>query len=146
MAAMNFLADSDALIVDLRDNRGGAPQMAALLSSYLFDERTHLDDIYDRRQNSTEQVWTFPHLPGKKLTGKPLFVLTSTRTFSAGEQFSYDLKVLKRATLIGETRAGALISCRRTGSTIISSFECRSGASSTPSRRRIGRARESSPT
>jgi hypothetical protein len=106
MAAMNFLADSEALIVDLRENHGGAPQMSALVSSYLFDERTHLEDIYDRRQNSTEQLWTFPHLPGKKFTGKPIFVLTSSRTFSAGEQFSYDLKALKRATLIGETTGG----------------------------------------
>ena len=106
MAAMNFLADSEALIFDLRDNHGGAPQMAALLSSYLFDERTHLDDIYVRGQNSSEQLWTFPHVPGKKLTGKPLFVLTSATTFSAGELFSYDLKVLKRATLIGETTGG----------------------------------------
>jgi hypothetical protein len=106
MAAMNFLADSEALIVDLRENHGEAPQMSALVSSYLFDERTHLEDIYDRRQNSTEQLWTFPHLPGKKFTGKPIFVLTSSRTFSAGEQFSYDLKALKRATLIGETTGG----------------------------------------
>jgi hypothetical protein len=105
-AAMNFLADSDALIIDLRVNHGGAPQMVALISSYLFDERTHLDDLYDRGQNTTDQLWTFPHLPGKKLTGKPLFVLTSARTFSAGEQFSYDLKALKRATLIGETTGG----------------------------------------
>ena len=106
MAAMNFLADSEALIFDLRENHGGAPQMAALVSSYLFDERTHLEDIYDRRQNSTEQLWTFPHLPGKKFTGKPIFVLTSSRTSSVGEQFSYDLKMLKRATLIGETTGG----------------------------------------
>jgi hypothetical protein len=105
-AAMNFLADSDALIIDLRANHGGAPHMAVLISSFLFDEATHLDDLYDRGQNTTEQLWTFPHLPGKKLTGKPLFVLTSARTFSSGELFSYDLKALKRATLIGETTGG----------------------------------------
>jgi Peptidase family S41/N-terminal domain of Peptidase_S41 in eukaryotic IRBP len=106
IAAMNFLADSDALIVDLRDCRGGAPRMAVLISSYLFDEPTHLDDIYDRGRNTTEQLWTFAHLPGKKFTGKPIFVLTSAKTFSAGEQFGYDLKALKRATLIGETTGG----------------------------------------
>lgn len=105
-AAMNLVADSDALIFDLRGNRGGAPEMAALISSYLFYERTHLGDIYDRGQNTTEQLWTFPHLPGKKFTGKPIFVLTSPKTFSAGEQFSYNLKSLKRATLIGETTGG----------------------------------------
>jgi peptidase S41-like protein len=106
IAAMNFLADSDALIIDLRGNSGGAPQMVALISSFLFDERTHLGDIYDRGQDSTEQVWTFPHLPGKKFTGKPIFILTAARTFSAGEQFSYNLQALKRATLIGETTGG----------------------------------------
>jgi hypothetical protein len=106
IAAMNFLADSDALIFDLRDNHGGAPRMAALISSYLFNEPTHLGDIYDRARNTTEHLWTFPYLSGKKLTGKPIFVLTSARTFSAGEQFSYDLKALKRATLIGETTGG----------------------------------------
>jgi C-terminal processing protease CtpA/Prc len=103
---MTFLAESDALIIDLRDNRGGAPRMAALVSSYLFDEPIHLDDIYDRKANTTEPLWTVPYLPGKKFTGKPVFVLVSSRTFSAAEQFSYDLKNLKRAVVIGETTGG----------------------------------------
>jgi C-terminal processing protease CtpA/Prc len=106
IAAMNFLADSDALIIDLRDNHGGAPRMAALLSSYLFDEPTHLDDIYDRTNNTTEQSWTFPYLPGKKLSGKPVYVLTASRTYSVGEEFCFDLKNLQRATLVGETTGG----------------------------------------
>jgi Peptidase family S41/N-terminal domain of Peptidase_S41 in eukaryotic IRBP len=105
IAGMNFLADSDALIIDLRDNHGGAPHMVALICSYLFPESTHLDDIYDRKQNTTEQLWTFPYLQGKKFTGT-VYVLTSRRTFSAAEEFSYDLKSLKRATLIGETTGG----------------------------------------
>jgi hypothetical protein len=106
VAAMNFLADSDTLIIDLRDNHGGAPRMAALIASYLFDEPTHLDDFYDRKENTTEQLWTFPYMPGKKFTGKAVYVLTSSRTFSAGEEFSFDLKSLKRATLVGETTGG----------------------------------------
>lgn len=106
IAAMNFLADSDALIIDLRDTQGGAPRMTAIISSYLFNEPTHLDDIYDRQANATEQLWTFPYLPGKKLTGKPVFLLTSRRTFSAGEEFVYDLKTLRRATVIGEATGG----------------------------------------
>ncbi len=103
---MNFLADSDTLIIDLRDNHGGAPRMAALIASYLFDEATHLDDFYDRKENTTDQLWTFPYMPGKKFTGKAVFVLTSRQTFSAGEEFSFDLKSLKRATLVGETTGG----------------------------------------
>jgi hypothetical protein len=106
VAAMNFLADSDTLIIDLRDNHGGAPRMVALICSYLFDEPTHLDDIYDRKENTTAQLWTFPYLPGRKFTGKAVYVLTSSRTFSAGEEFSFDLKSLKRATLVGETTGG----------------------------------------
>jgi C-terminal processing protease CtpA/Prc len=80
--------------------------MVALISSYLFDEPTHLDDIYDRERNTTEQIWTFPYMPGKKFTGKAVYVLTANRTFSAGEEFSYDLQSLKRVTLIGETTGG----------------------------------------
>lgn len=106
IAVMNFLADSDTLIIDLRDNGGGAPPMAALLSSYLFDERTHLDDIYDHTKETTEQSWTFPYLPGKKLTCKAVYVLTSSQTFSTGEEFGFDLKNLKRATLVGEATGG----------------------------------------
>lgn len=106
VAAMTFLADSDSIIIDLRDNGGGAPRMAALISSYLFDELVHLDDLYDRNQNITEQFWTLPYLPGKKKAGKTVFVLTSSRTFSVGEMFSYDLKSLKRAILIGEATGG----------------------------------------
>ena len=106
IAAMNFLAGSDALIIDLRDNHGGAPGMVALICSYLFGEPTHLDDIFDREQNTTQQSWTLPYIPGKGFTGKPVFVLISRKTFSAAEEFSYDLKSLKRATLVGETSGG----------------------------------------
>ncbi len=106
IAAMSFLANSDALIIDVRDNRGGAPRMVSLICSYLFDVPTHLDDIYDRQKNTTEQSWTFPYLPAKNFAGKPVYVLTSRKTFSAAEEFGYDLKNLKRATLIGETTGG----------------------------------------
>lgn len=106
IAAMNFLADSDALIIDLRENHGGAPRMVAFLASYLFKEQQHLDDNFSRLTNTTEQSWTLPYVPGKSLAGKPVFVLTSNRTFSAGEELGYDLKALKRATVIGETTGG----------------------------------------
>ena len=105
-AAMNFLANVDAIIFDLRDNGGGDPRMVQLLCSYLFDEETHLNDLYNRKENSTTQYWTLPYVPGKRLAGKPAFVLTSRRTFSGAEEFSYNLKNLKRATIIGETTGG----------------------------------------
>lgn len=106
VAAMNFLGNSDAIIFDLRDNGGGEPRMIALLSSYLFDQPTHLNDLYNRKEDSTQQYWTLPYVPGKRLAGKPVFVLTSHRTFSGAEEFSYNLKNLKRATLVGETTGG----------------------------------------
>ncbi|GAA3681736.1 peptidase S41-like protein [Lentzea atacamensis] len=106
-AAMNLIAHTDALIIDLRDNGGGDPNTVALICSYLFDERVHLNDIYNRPDDTTEQYWTLPHVPGPRFGGeKPIFVLTSNRTFSGAEELSYNLQQNKRATLIGETTRG----------------------------------------
>jgi retinol-binding protein 3 len=105
-AAMNFLANTDAVIFDLRENGGGDPKMVAFVCSYLFSKRTHLNDLWTRKTNHTEEFWTSPDVPGKKLDGKPAFVLTSGRTFSGAEEFTYNLKNLKRATIIGETTGG----------------------------------------
>ncbi len=105
-AAMTSLNNAEAIIFDLRDNRGGYANMVALIATYLFDRPTHLNDFYDRGENRTEQSWTLPPVPGNRLADKPVFVLTSPTTFSAAEGFSYDLKMLKRATLVGETTSG----------------------------------------
>jgi len=103
-AAMVSLNNADALIIDLRDNRGGMPNMVALLASYLFD---HPEYFYNPRENTTQESWTHSPVPGNKLADKPVYVLTSSRTISGAEQFCYNLKMLKRATLIGETTGGA---------------------------------------
>jgi C-terminal processing protease CtpA/Prc len=106
-AAMNLLANTDALIIDLRKNGGGEPGMVALLCTYLFDpEPVHLNDLYFRPDNSTHQWWTLPLVPGQRYENKPVYVLTSKRTFSAAEEFTYNLKCLKRATIVGETTGG----------------------------------------
>jgi retinol-binding protein 3 len=105
-AAMNFLGNVDAIIFDLRDNGGGDPKMIAFIATYLFDEPVHLNDLYNPKEDSTAQYWTLPYVPGKRLTGKPVFLLTSKRTFSGAEEFTYDLKNLKRATIVGETTGG----------------------------------------
>jgi len=105
-AAMGFLANCDAIIFDLRQNGGGDPRMVQFISSYLFDEPTHLNDMYNRKEDTTTQYWTLPYVPGRRFAGKPVFVLTSTRTFSGAEEFTYNLKNLKRATIIGETTGG----------------------------------------
>jgi C-terminal processing protease CtpA/Prc len=107
VAAMNFLANTDILIVDLRKCRGGDPDMIALLSSYLFgEERVHLNNLYWRAEDITNQYWTQPHVPGQRFGDKPVYVLIGKDTFSGGEEFAYNLKVRQRATLIGETTKG----------------------------------------
>jgi retinol-binding protein 3 len=106
IAAMNFLAHVDAIIFDMRENGGGDPKMVALISSYLFSKPTHLNDLWERKGNETHQYWTLPYVPGKLLADQPAFVLTSSATFSGAEEFTYNLKNLKRATIIGETTGG----------------------------------------
>lgn len=106
VAAMNFLAHSSALIIDLRDNGGGSPSMVALITSYLFDKRVHLNSFFWRAGERIEQFWTLPYVPGKRFVDKPVYVLTSNRTFSGAEEFTYNLKHLKRATIVGEPTGG----------------------------------------
>ncbi len=106
IAAMNFLAGSDALIVDLRQNGGGAPSMIQLISSYFFEEPVHLNSFYIRREDTMQQFWSHAHVEGPRMTEAPIYVLTSGRTFSAAEEFTYNLKNLERATIVGETTGG----------------------------------------
>ena len=106
IAAMNFLAYCDAIIVDLRQNGGGEPAQIQLISSYFFDEPVHLNDLYARAEDRTENYWTLPYVPGPKAVGADLYILTSARTFSGAEEFTYNMKNLKRATVIGETTGG----------------------------------------
>ena len=106
-AAMNFVADTDALIFDLRQNGGGSPEMVALITSYLFDEKpVHLNDFAGRDGKIKRSYWTRKDVPGRRFTGKDVYVLTSSATFSAAEEFAYNLTNLKRAMLVGETTGG----------------------------------------
>ena len=106
-AAMNYLSNSDALIIDLRQNGGGSPSMIQLISSYLFGpESVHLNSFYYRPTDEHTQTWTLPYVPGKRRPDIPVYVLTSNRTFSAAEEFSYNLRNLERATLVGEVTGG----------------------------------------
>jgi hypothetical protein len=106
-AAMTLVANTDALIIDLRKNGGGDPATVTLLASYLLDERTHMTDIYYRSGDRTEQMWSSDVVPGARFgQKKDVYVLTSKHTFSAAEDFSYALKGLKRITVVGETTGG----------------------------------------
>ena len=107
IGAMNFLSNTDALIIDLRENGGGSPEMVQFLCSYFLENpRKHLNSFYYKEKDKTTQYWTYTYLPGKRLDKVDLYFLTSKNTFSAAEEFSYNLKHLKRATVIGETTGG----------------------------------------
>lgn len=107
VAAMNLLSNADALIIDLRNNGGGSPAMIQLITSYFFSpEPVHLNNFYFRPTNENTQTWTLPYVPGLRRPDTDLYLLTSNKTFSAAEEFSYNLKNLERATLIGETTGG----------------------------------------
>jgi retinol-binding protein 3 len=106
VAAMSFLAYCDAIIVDLRQNGGGDPAQIQLISTYLFEEPVHLNDLYARATDRTENYWTLPYVPGARAARADVYVLTSARTFSGAEEFSYNLQNLTRATIVGETTGG----------------------------------------
>jgi len=106
IAALHFLAYCDAIIVDLRQNGGGDPAQIQLICSYFFDDPAHLNDIYYRASGEVENYWTLPYVPGPKPVNADLYVLTSARSFSGAEEFAYNIKNLKRGTLIGETTGG----------------------------------------
>jgi hypothetical protein len=106
IAAMNFLANSNAVIIDLRNNGGGSPFTIQIISSYFLEEYTHLNSFEWRGDDIIKQFWTLRYVPGKKMYDTDLYILTSSRTFSAAEEFTYNLKNLKRATIVGETTGG----------------------------------------
>lgn len=106
-AAMDKLADTEGLIIDLRENRGGGPDTVALLVSYFVDQRTRLNDIWHRDNGVSEQHWTVDKLDGKRYGGKkPVVILAGPGTMSAGEDFAYTMQAMKRATVIGEPTWG----------------------------------------
>lgn len=106
VAALHLLANVDALIVDVRQNGGGSPEMVRLLCSYFFGPNVHLNSLYWREGNRTEEFWTLDQVEGTRLPDLPLFVLTSSFTFSAAEEFTYNLQTRQRATIVGETTGG----------------------------------------
>ena len=104
---MAFVENCDALIFDMRYNGGGDPTGIQLICSYLFgEEPVHLNDLYFRPTDKLEEFWTLKEIKGKRMPDVPVYVLTSSYTFSGAEEFSYNLKNLDRATLIGQTTGG----------------------------------------
>jgi hypothetical protein len=106
--ALAFVANSQALILDLRGNGGGTPEMVQFIISYLVEAGQPLSGIYARATGATEAFQTLAEIPGKRRPDVPVYVLVDSQTHSAAEALAYDLQALKRATLVGEcTRGGA---------------------------------------
>jgi tetratricopeptide (TPR) repeat protein len=108
-AAMNFLSNTNGIIIDLRNNGGGVSSMVQLLCSYFFDEKpVLLSNFYERQTDKKTQLYSFAHVDGKRSTNKHVYILTSKNTFSAAEAFTYTMKHLDKATVVGEiTKGGA---------------------------------------
>jgi hypothetical protein len=105
-AAMKLVTHTDALILDFR-NHGGGGIMASVLATYFFTGQPELlQTIRYPRKNEESQFWTLPYVPGERYVDKPVYVLTSGRTFSAAESFTYAMKSMQRATVVGEVTKG----------------------------------------
>ncbi len=108
ITTMDFIAYTNTLIIDLRASTGGDPAMVNFFASYFFSpEPVHLNDIYWRASNSTQQFWTLPFVPGQRYVDKPIYILTGRHTPAGAEEFAYDLQSQQRATIIGEPTSGA---------------------------------------
>ncbi len=106
-AAMTLLAQSPALIIDLRQNGGGMGDMVELLAAYILDKPTEISGTYDRPTDRHARSFTPSWVPGRRFGGtKPVFILISRRTFSAAEAFAYDMQAAGRARIIGERSGG----------------------------------------
>ena len=106
--ALAFLSNSDALIIDMRDNKGGYMEMVQFLMSYFFRYPTLINTMYQRSKDSTTQFYTYPYPHGEPMDSTDIYILTSWRTFSAGEWFTYTMQSNNKAMVIGEkTRGGA---------------------------------------
>jgi C-terminal processing protease CtpA/Prc len=106
-ATMRFISNTKAVIIDLRDNQGGTMCLIKLLSSYFFSPTPiHLNSFIWFPTSEETESWTHEKINGKRLINTPLYILTSHKTFSAAEEFAYNLQNLNRATIIGETTAG----------------------------------------
>lgn len=104
-AAMAFLQNVDAMILDLRKNRGGAQPMVDYVASYFLptDGRTLLTSRFRGMEPLLARTF---EVPGKRMESVPLYILISAKTFSAGEALPYILQKFGRATIVGEKTTG----------------------------------------
>lgn len=106
-ATMNFVSNTNALIIDLRNNRGGDGKMVELFLSYFFEEKILLSNAYTRYSGKTTKSYTRGRVNGRKYLNKPVYILVNNQTISAAEALAYDLQSRNQAMVIGETTYGA---------------------------------------
>jgi len=105
-AAFRFVQHTKALIIDLRENHGGSPEMVKQVLSYFFPERTRVNDIIVPNKRDTAKGWTDPTATDGVLLRMPVYVLTSSQTVSAAEDMTYAMQATKRGAIVGEKTAG----------------------------------------
>lgn len=105
-AYMKLMSNTDAIIIDLSKNGGGSPATVQYLCSFFFNQKLHLNSLYWRERNTTQEFWTLDEVGGVKMPEVPLFIITSNKTFSGAEEFSYNMQTQKRAVLVGQTTGG----------------------------------------
>lgn len=108
-AALAFIQHTDAVIFDLRDNGGGDPTMVQYLTSHFLEPGggTLINTFVSRDFEYPNQLWSLPAHPAGHRPDTPVYVLTSGRTASAAEGFSYHLQAMERGVLVGDTTYGA---------------------------------------
>lgn len=107
-AAMQFVENTESVIIDVRNNGGGDGRMGHFLSTYFFDNaaQVHLLNNENRGEGMLVQEWIMPQVPGKRMADTNLYILINDRTFSAAEAFPFALQAYKRATVVGKTTGG----------------------------------------
>jgi len=105
-SALKFLANTCAIIIDIRENQGGSPEMVSQIESYFFKEKTHMNDLINRSTKDTTVFYADPAKADSLNLAVPVYILTSHKTFSAAEDFGYGMQQAKRATIVGEITGG----------------------------------------
>ncbi|QPQ55030.1 S41 family peptidase [Allosphingosinicella flava] len=107
-AAMAFLANTDAVIIDLRGNIGGSPDLVRHLMSYFTGpEPMQLLSNYIREGNRSDRMMSLAEVPGRRMTGKPLYVLIDADSASSAEMFAYIAQRKQLGTVFGQKSSGA---------------------------------------
>ena len=106
--ALRYLGSTDAIIFDVRRNRGGSGQLSNFLISHFTGPDTIASlEVSSRSAQMSFTRYTLPSVPGPRRPDVPVYILTSRGTASAGEDFAFVMHNLKRATLVGDRTAGA---------------------------------------